>query len=81
MSKRVSFAVMFQNNGDMAFGLIKYFLHDKDSGETYAVIDVPETTDAPDPLSKFSIHHIWLSKERCTFLLSACFVYGAWDSD
>ena len=74
MSKRISFAVMFQNHDEMAFGLIKYFLHDKNSGETYVVIDVPKTTDAPHTLSKFSVHHIWLSKEREIFMVRLLFI-------
>ena len=64
MNKRVSYAVMFEKNGTMEFGLIKHFIHDKESGETYAVVDVPKTTHAPDTLAKFALHHIWLSKER-----------------
>lgn len=64
MNKRVSYAVMFEKNGAMEFGLIKHFIHDKESGETYAVVDVPKTTHAPDTLAKFALHHIWLSKER-----------------
>ena len=59
MSKRVSFAFTF---GDMAFGLIKYCLHDKDSGETYAVIDVPKKTDAPDTEQIFPSSHDSLKK-------------------
>lgn len=64
MSKRVSYAVLFQTSGDMEFGFVKYFVHDKESGETFAVIDVPNTTDAPVTLKKFALHHVWLSSER-----------------
>ena len=72
MNKRVSYAVMFEKNGAMEFGLSKHFIHDKESGETYAVVDVPKTTDAPDTLAKFALHHIWLSKERWGFVYCQC---------
>lgn len=67
MSKRISHAVMFQSHAGTEFGLIKYFVHDKDTGETYALMHISEVTDSPPALRKFSHHHFWLSEERYMF--------------
>lgn len=64
MYKRISFAVMFLNNGRTEFGLIKYFVHDKDCDETYAVMDIPKISDSGPSFSKFAVHYVWLSAER-----------------
>ena len=63
-NKRISYAVMFRNNGKSEFGLIKYFVHNQDNGETYAVIDVPKISNSPPSFSKYAVHYIWLSVER-----------------
>lgn len=40
MNRRVFYVVMFEKNSVMEFGLIKYFIYDKESGEIYVVVDV-----------------------------------------
>ncbi len=55
---------MFLNNGRTEFGLIKYFVHDKDCDETYAVMDIPKISDSGPSFSKFAVHYVWLSAER-----------------
>lgn len=64
MNKRISYAVMFLNNGKSEFGLIQDFVHDKDSGDAYAVIDIPKISNSPPSFSKYAVHYIWLSAER-----------------
>lgn len=68
MKKRISYAVLLQNYTETKFGLVNYFVHDKDSGETYAVMDIPQITDAPPALSNFAAHFIWLSNRRLDIL-------------
>lgn len=63
MRKRICYAVVFVNGAELEFGLIQYFLHDKDTNETYAVVAVPKVSDSPPELRKYSIHHIWLALE------------------
>ncbi|KAJ7373310.1 hypothetical protein OS493_012901 [Desmophyllum pertusum] len=60
---------MFQSHAGTEFGLIKYFVHDKDTGEMYALMHIPEVTDSPHALRKFSYHHFWLSEERKSFMV------------
>ena len=64
MRKRICYAVMFQTGAETEFGFIKYFVHDKDTDETYALMEVPEVANSPSDLRRFSFHHIWLSQER-----------------
>lgn len=63
MRKRICYAVMFFNSAELEFGLIQYFVHNKDTKETYAVVAVPEVSESPPELRTHSIHHIWLSRE------------------
>lgn len=63
MRKYISFAVSLQNHNEIKFGLVKYFVHDQDSGETFAVMDIPGIGDTPPALSRFALHYIWCSKE------------------
>jgi len=58
------YAVMFQSDAGTEFGFIKYFVHNKDSDETYAVMHILEVTNSPPELRRFLLHHIWLSGER-----------------
>ena len=55
---------MFVSGAELEFGLIKYFVQNKDTDETYAVVAVPEISNSPPELRRYSIHHIWLSGER-----------------
>lgn len=55
LHKRVPFAVIFLNC-KTEFGLIMYFVHDRDDGETYAVMDIPKIANSPPLFSKFSAH-------------------------
>lgn len=69
MRKRICYAVMFFNSAELEFGLIQYFAHNKDTKETYAVVAVPEVSESPPELRTYSIHHIWLSRERKTLMV------------
>ena len=64
MRKKICYAVMFQSDAGTEFGFIKYFVHNKDSDETYAMMDILEVSNSPPELRRFSLHHIWLSGER-----------------
>ena len=69
MRKKVCYAVMFQSDAETEFGFIKYFVHSKDTDETYAIMHIPEVSNSPLELRRFSLHHIWLSGERYGALL------------
>ena len=64
MRKKVCYAVMFQSDAETEFGFIKYFVHSKDTDETYAIMHIPEVSNSPPELRRFSLHHVWLSGER-----------------
>ena len=65
MRKKICYAVkLFQSDAGTEFGFIKYFVHNKDSDETYAIMHILEVSNLPPELRRFSLHHIWLSGER-----------------